>query len=65
MVHLPLQINPQTATVSIPSGPADQIPHIIKGVVIHLGNIENHLQFVFAIDRACLGRFSLPLRPEF
>ena len=36
VVHLRLDINPHTATVSIPAGPADQIPHIIKGIVIHL-----------------------------
>lgn len=36
VVHLPLDIDPQTAAVSIPAGPADQIPHIIKGIVIHL-----------------------------
>jgi hypothetical protein len=40
VVHLPLQINPLTAQVSIPAGPADQIPHIIKGVVIHLREIR-------------------------
>jgi hypothetical protein len=40
VVHLPLNINPITAQVSIPSGPADQIPHIIEGVVIHLRSIS-------------------------
>lgn len=40
VVHLPLQIDPHTAQVSIPSGPADQIPHILKGVVIHLRAIR-------------------------
>ena len=40
VVHLPLEINPRTADVSIPEGPADQIPHIIKGIVIHLRNIR-------------------------
>ena len=40
VVHLPLQIDPVTARVSIPSGPADQVPHIIKGVVIHLRSIN-------------------------
>ena len=39
-VHLPLNIDPITAQVSIPSGPADQIPHIIDGVVIHLRAIR-------------------------
>jgi hypothetical protein len=40
IVHLPLDINPETAAVSIPQGAADQIPHIIKGVVIHLREIH-------------------------
>ena len=40
VVHLPLRIDPLTAQVSIPSGPADQIPHIVKGVVIHLRAIR-------------------------
>ena len=40
VVHLPLKIDPITAQVSIPSGPADQIPHILKGVVIHLRAIN-------------------------
>jgi hypothetical protein len=40
VVHLPLDIDPLTAAVSIPAGPADQIPHIIKGIVIHVRNIR-------------------------
>ena len=40
VVHLPLDINPETAQVSIPSGPADQIPHIIKGIVVHIREIR-------------------------
>jgi uncharacterized repeat protein (TIGR01451 family) len=40
VVHLPLQIDPLTAAVSIPQGAADQIPHIIDGIVIHLRNIR-------------------------
>ncbi len=40
VVHLPLNIDPTTAQVSIPSGQADQIPHIIKGIVIHLREIR-------------------------
>jgi hypothetical protein len=40
IVHLPLQIDPDTAAVTIPSGVADQIPHIIKGIVIHLRTIR-------------------------
>jgi hypothetical protein len=43
VVHLPLDINPETAQVSIPSGPADQIPHIIKGIVIHLRDIRVYI----------------------
>jgi hypothetical protein len=43
VVHFPLQINPETAQVSIPEGPADQIPHIIKGIVIHVRNIRAYI----------------------
>lgn len=40
VVRLPLRIDPLTAQASIPTGPADQIPHIIKGIVIHLRSIH-------------------------
>jgi hypothetical protein len=40
VVHLPLDINPVTAAVTIPAGPADQIPHIIKGIIIHVRDIR-------------------------
>ena len=40
VVHLPLDINPETAQVTIPAGAADQIPHIIKGIVIHVRNVR-------------------------
>ena len=43
VVHLPLQINPTTAAVSIPAGAADQIPHIIKGIVIHVRDIRVYI----------------------
>jgi hypothetical protein len=43
VVHLPLRVDPHTAAVSIPSGPTDQIPHIIKGVVIHLRTIRVYI----------------------
>jgi uncharacterized repeat protein (TIGR01451 family) len=39
VVHLPLFINPETADVTIPAGAADQIPHIIKGIIIHVREI--------------------------
>jgi hypothetical protein len=39
-VHLPLQIDPNTATVSIPAGAADQIPHIVKGIIVHVRDIR-------------------------
>jgi hypothetical protein len=39
VVHLPLEINPETAVVTIPAGAADQIPHIVKGIVIHVREI--------------------------
>ena len=44
VVHLPLQINPVTAAVSIPAGRADQIPHIIKGIVIHVRDIQVYIE---------------------
>jgi hypothetical protein len=40
VVHLPLSIDPHTATVSVGSGVPDQIPHIIKGVIVHVRNIR-------------------------
>ena len=43
VVHLPLQINPLTAAVSIPAGTADQIPHIIKGIVIHVRDVHVYI----------------------
>ncbi len=44
VVHLPLLINPQTAAVSIPSGAANQIPHIIKGIIIHVRDIRVYIE---------------------
>jgi hypothetical protein len=43
VLRLPLQIDANTAQVSIPAGPADQIPHIIDGVVIHLRAIRAYI----------------------
>jgi hypothetical protein len=43
VVHLPLMINDETAAVTIPAGAADQIPHIIEGIVIHLRNIRVYI----------------------
>jgi hypothetical protein len=40
VIHFPLDINPETADVTIPAGQADQIPHIIKGIVIHVREIR-------------------------
>jgi hypothetical protein len=40
VVHLPLSVDPHTATVSVGSGAPDQIPHIIKGVIVHVRNIR-------------------------
>ncbi len=40
VVHLPLKLNPVTAAVSVPAGAADQIPHIIDGIVIHVRDIR-------------------------
>ena len=46
IVHLPLQLDPNTAVVSIPAGAADQIPHIVKGIVVHVRDIRVY------VDRA-------------
>jgi hypothetical protein len=43
VVHLPLYIDPETATVSIPAGAADQIPHIIRGIVVHVRDIRVYI----------------------
>ena len=43
VVHLPLEINPETAEVSIPAGAADQIPHIIRGIVVHVRDIRVYI----------------------
>jgi hypothetical protein len=43
VAHLPLEINPETADVTIPAGAADQIPHIIKGIVIHVRDIRVYI----------------------
>ena len=40
VVHLPLQIDPLTAAVSVAAGRADQIPHIVKGIVVHVREIR-------------------------
>ena len=40
VVHLPLFIDPHTATVNVGSGAPDQIPHIIDGVIVHVRNIR-------------------------
>jgi hypothetical protein len=51
VVHLPLEIDPRTAAVSIPAGAADQIPHIIKGIVIHVRDIRVYVdRHDFAIN---------------
>ncbi len=44
VVHLPLLLNPETAAVSIPAGAADQIPHIIDGIVIHVRDIRVYIE---------------------
>jgi uncharacterized repeat protein (TIGR01451 family) len=43
VVHLPLEINPVTAAVSVPAGAADQIPHIMDGIVIHVRDIRVYI----------------------
>ena len=43
VVHLPLQINPLTAAVSVAAGGSDQIPHIIRGIVIHVRDIRVYI----------------------
>ncbi len=43
VIHFPLDIDPVTAAVTIPAGRADQIPHIIKGIVIHVRDIRAYI----------------------
>lgn len=43
VVRLPLEIDPATAQVQIPAGPMDQIPHIIKGIVVHIRDIRVYI----------------------
>jgi hypothetical protein len=43
VVHLPLQIDPLTAAVTVDAGAADQIPHIIDGIVIHVRDIRVYI----------------------
>ena len=43
VVHLPLQIDPLTAAVSVAAGGSDQIPHIIKGIVVHVRDIRVYI----------------------
>ena len=51
VVHLPLFINPETAAVSIPAGQPNQIPHIIKGIVVHIRDIRVYINRpAFALD---------------
>jgi uncharacterized repeat protein (TIGR01451 family) len=40
VVHLPLFIDPRTATVTVGSSASEQIPHIIKGVIVHLRSLR-------------------------
>ena len=42
VVHLPLQIDPESAAVSV-TGSAGQIPHIIDGIVIHVRDIRVYI----------------------
>jgi hypothetical protein len=40
VVHLPLQIDPNTAAVSVAVGGSDQIPHILDGIVVHVRDVR-------------------------
>jgi hypothetical protein len=40
VIHFPLDINPETADVTIPASPSDAIPHIIKGIVVHVRSVR-------------------------
>ncbi len=40
VIHFPLDINPETADVTIPASPSDVIPHILKGIVVHVRDIR-------------------------
>ena len=43
VIHFPLQINPETTQVTIPAGAADQIPHILEGIVIHVREVRAYI----------------------
>jgi hypothetical protein len=43
VIHFPLDINPETADVTIPASPSDVIPHIIKGIVVHVRNVRVYI----------------------
>jgi len=60
VVHLPLFINPETAAVTVGSGTSNQIPHIIKGIVIHLRNIHVYVDRAhFILNPTSCGTMSL------
>ena len=40
VIHFPLDIDPETAVVTIPASPADVIPRIIKGIVVHVRSVR-------------------------
>ncbi len=43
VMHLPLQINPTTAAVTIPNSPTNQIPRIIDGIPVQIRAIHIHI----------------------
>lgn len=45
VVRLPIQVDPNTAQVTVGPGAADQIPHILDGIVVHVRDIR------VAVDR--------------
>jgi hypothetical protein len=60
VVHLPLQIDPASAAVMIPAGAADQIPHILKGIVIHVRDIQVFVdRSAFMLNPTSCDRMSL------
>jgi uncharacterized repeat protein (TIGR01451 family) len=43
VIRFPLRINPTTAQVEVQTSPTEPIPHIIKGIVVHVRDIRAYI----------------------
>ncbi|HWA53660.1 MAG TPA: hypothetical protein VG816_05750, partial [Solirubrobacterales bacterium] len=60
IVRSAVEVNPQTAQVSIDSAGSDPIPHIIKGIPIHLRDVRVYIDRPsFALNPTSCNRFSV------